>query len=190
MSYSLSFCRHHQFFRHRRHAHMFRPTHSTFISRPPTSSSVTPHLYRRITNSPQDLLLTARFFSTPPITTSKSKDASDAHTIAPSPVKAKVELRPGPIKPPISPSSAHLPKAKKLPATNPPLQSQSTSSTTTPPNAIAETMKEDLKQAYIHGVLARPPPNAGKIATLWHKAKELFVRAPFESNVDTQSFPI
>jgi len=35
-------------------------------------------------------------------------------------------------------------------------------------------MKEDLKQAYIHGVLARPPPNAGKIATLWHQAKELF----------------
>jgi hypothetical protein len=51
-------------------------------------------------------------------------------------------------------------------------------------------MKEDLKQAYIHGVLARPPPNAGKIATLWHKAKELFVRAPLESNVNTQSFPI
>jgi len=35
-------------------------------------------------------------------------------------------------------------------------------------------MKEDLKQAYIHGVLARPPPNSGKVATLWHKAKELF----------------
>ncbi|KAI0000567.1 hypothetical protein BJV77DRAFT_1063946 [Russula vinacea] len=35
-------------------------------------------------------------------------------------------------------------------------------------------MKEDLKQAYIHGVLARPPPGAGKVATLWHQAKELF----------------
>ena len=184
-------CRHHQFFRHRRHAHMFRPTHSTLISHPPTSSSVTLPLYRRITNSPQDFLLTARFFSTPPTTTSKSKDASDAHTIA-SPVKAKVELRPGPIKPPITPSSAHLPKAKKPLATNPLPQPQSTptSPTSTPPNAIAETMKEDLKQAYIHGVLARPPPNAGKIATLWHKAKELFVREPFESNVNTQSFPI
>ena len=40
-------------------------------------------------------------------------------------------------------------------------------------------MKEDLKQAYIHGVLARPPPDAGKVATLWHQAKELFVRGPF-----------
>jgi hypothetical protein len=36
-------------------------------------------------------------------------------------------------------------------------------------------MKEDMKQAYIHGVLARPPPDAGKVATLWHQAKELFV---------------
>jgi len=35
-------------------------------------------------------------------------------------------------------------------------------------------MKEDMKQAYIHGVLARPPPGAGKVATLWHQAKELF----------------
>jgi len=35
-------------------------------------------------------------------------------------------------------------------------------------------MKEDLKQAYIHGVLARPPPGAGKVATFWHQVKELF----------------
>lgn len=39
-------------------------------------------------------------------------------------------------------------------------------------------MKEDMKQAYIHGVLARPPPGAGKVATLWHQAKELFVGRP------------
>lgn len=176
MSYSLSFCRHHQFFGHRRHAHMFGPTHTSFISRTSASSSNTLHFYRRTTNSSRIFFLPAQFFSTPPTTTSKSKDASDAHTIAPSPVKAKVELRPGPIKPPITPSSPHLPKTKKLSATNPPPQPQSTSSTATPSNAIAETMKEDLKQAYIHGVLARPPLNAGKVATLWHKAKELFVR--------------
>jgi hypothetical protein len=36
-------------------------------------------------------------------------------------------------------------------------------------------MKEDMKQAYIHGILSRPPPGAGKVATLWHQAKELFV---------------
>jgi len=155
---------------------MFGPTHSSFISRTSTASSNKLHLYRATTNSSQIFVLPARFFSTPPTTTSKSKDASDAHTIAPSPVKAKVELRPGPIKPPITPSSPHLLKTKKLPATNPPPQPQSTSSTTIPSNAIAETMKEDLKQAYIHGVLARPPPSAGKVATLWHKAKELFVR--------------
>ena len=190
VSYFLSFCRHHQFFRHRRHAHMFGPTHTNFISRPPTSSSNTHHLYRRTTNPSQDFFLPTRFFSTPPTTTSKSKDASDAHTIAPSPVKAKVELRPGPIKPPITPSGAHLPKTKKLPPTNSPPQPQSTSSTTTSPNAIAETKKEDLKQAYIHGVLARPPPNAGKVATLWHKAKELFVRCPFWPKVNTHPIPI
>lgn len=176
LTYSLSFYRHHQFFRHRRHAHMFGPTHSSFISRTSTSSSNNLHLYRTATISSQIFVLPARFFSTPPTATSKSKDDSDAHTITPSPVKAKVELRPGPIKPPITPSSPQLLKTKKLPATNDPPQPQSTSSTTIPSNAIAETMKEDLKQAYIHGVLARPPPNAGKVATLWHKAKELFVR--------------
>ncbi len=36
-------------------------------------------------------------------------------------------------------------------------------------------MKEDLEQAQSHGVLARPPPDAGKFATFWHQAKELFV---------------
>ncbi len=44
-------------------------------------------------------------------------------------------------------------------------------------------MNEDMKQAYIHGVLARPPPGAGKVATLWHKAKELFVRRPLNSEL-------
>ena len=98
----LSFCRHHQFFRHCRYAHMFDPTHSTFIFHPPTSSGNTHHLYRRRINSPR-FLINRPFFSTPPTTTSKSKGGSDAHTIAPSPVKARVELRPGPIKVPITP---------------------------------------------------------------------------------------
>jgi len=58
--------------------------------------------------------------------------------------------------------------------TNSSPQLHSTSPTTKPPNKVAETTKEDLKQAYIHGVLARPPPGAGKVATLWHQVKELF----------------
>jgi hypothetical protein len=172
MSYSLSFRRYHQFSRHRHHSRMFG---TTFISRTSSSSTNALHLYRKTTTYSRTFVLSVRSFSTPPTATSKSKDASSPHTITPSPVKAKVELRPGPIKPPITHSSPHSPKAKKLPITSPPTQLQSTSPTATPSNTMTETMKEDLKQAYIHGVLARPPPNAGKIATLWHQAKELFV---------------
>src|SRR5216683_2467018 len=153
---------------------MFSTTRSTVISR--TSSTTALQLHRRTTVYSEAFFLPARSFSTPPTTTSKSKDASSPHTIAPSPTKAKVELRPGPIKPPITTSSSHSPKSKKVPTTNPSPQLQSTPSTATPSGTIAELMQEDLKKAYIHGVLARPPPNAGKVATLWHKAKELFVR--------------
>ena len=172
MSYVLSFRRYHQFSRHRHHARTFG---TTFITPTSTSSADTPHLYRRTATYERTFFLPARSFSTPPTTTSKSKDASSPHTIAPSPAKAKVELRPGPIKSPITHPSSHSPKAKKLQTTNPPSQLQSTPSTATPSNTIT-TMKEDLKQAYIHGVLTRPPPNAGKIAKLWHQVKELFVR--------------
>jgi hypothetical protein len=38
--------------------------------------------------------------------------------------------------------------------------------------------KGDMKYAYIHGILARPPPDAGRLARLWYQAKELFVRWP------------
>jgi len=151
---------------------MFSTTRSTIISR--TSSATALQLHRRTTAYSEAFFLPARSFSTPPTTTSKSNDASSPHTIAPSPAKAKVELRPGPIKPPIITSSSHSPKSKKVPTTNPSPQLQSRPSTATPSGTIAEMMQEDLKQAYIHGVLARPPPNAGKVATLWHKAKELF----------------
>jgi hypothetical protein len=85
-------------------------------------------------------------------------------------------LRPGPIKPPIAPSGPHPPKVTKVSTTSSSPQLHSTSPTTKPSNKVTETKKEDLKQAYIHGVLARPPPGAGKVATLWHQVKELFVR--------------
>ena len=174
MSYVHSFRRYHQVSRHRHHARTFGTTFITYTS---TSSTDTPHLYRRTATYSQTFYLPVRSFSTPtpPTTTPKSKDASSPHTIAPS-AKAKVELRPGPIKPPIAHPSSHSPKAKKLPTTSPPPQPQSTISTATLSNTITGTMKEDLKQAYIHGVLAHPPPNAGKIAKLWHQVKELFVR--------------
>lgn len=50
-------------------------------------------------------------------------------------------------------------------------------------------MKEDMKQAYIHGILSRPPPGAGKVATLWHQAKELFVGFPFIQRTGRYLFP-
>lgn len=109
-----------------------------------------------------------RFLSTPSSTTSKSsKDEPSAHTIPPPPHKAKVELRPGPIKPP-----THVEKLKQTPTKNSSLQP---TSPTARSESIVETTREDFKQAYIHGVLARPPPDAGKIAKLWHQARQLFV---------------
>ena len=173
------FRRYHQLSRHRRHVPVFGSTRATFIAPISTSSSNAIYLYRRRTTHSQKFFLPSCSFSTPPTTTSESKDAPTPHTIHPSPHaaphKAKVELRPGPIKPPIVPSSSQPSKTKKSLTTNPSPQPHSTSSTVKPSNIVAETMKEDMKQAYIHGVLARPPPGAGKVATLWHQAKQLFV---------------
>ncbi|KAI0305417.1 hypothetical protein B0F90DRAFT_1057220 [Multifurca ochricompacta] len=131
-------------------------------------------LYRRsIYGRPRPLSI--RSSSTAP-TTSKSKDASGVHTIPPVPLKTKVDHRPGPIKPPIAPSSLHPATAKKAPSSSTSSSSQSISPDATAKlsSSITETVKEDLKQAYIHGVLARPPQGSGKLATLWHQAKELF----------------
>ncbi|KAH9176773.1 hypothetical protein EDB89DRAFT_1939827 [Lactarius sanguifluus] len=132
-----------------RHASIVRSVHGT---------SVTFH-----TPSSHPCFLPSRFLSTPSSTTSKSsKDEPTAHTpIPPAPHKTKVELRPGPIKP-LTPQTTNVS----------PLQP--TSPTAARTESISEAVKEDFKQAYIHGVLARPPPNAGKIATLWHQVKELF----------------
>jgi hypothetical protein len=174
ISYSF-FRRYHQLSRHRRHVPVFGSTRATFIAPISTPSSNALHLYRRRTTHSQTFFLPLCSFSTPPTTTSESKDAPGPHTIHPTPHKAKVELRPGPVKPPIAPSSSQSSKSKKISTTNTSPQPHLTSSTAKPSNIVAETMKEDMKQAYIHGVLARPPPGAGKVATLWHQAKELFV---------------
>jgi LETM1 and EF-hand domain-containing protein 1 len=139
------------------------------------SMSVSPistlRLYRRsIYQHP--CFLSTRFLSTPSSTTSKSsKDEPSAHTILPPPPKTKVELRPGPIKPLTAPSGSHAEKVKQAQTKSP---SSLQSPTAARSESIAETAREDLKQAYIHGVLARPPPDAGKIAKLWHQAKQIF----------------
>lgn len=171
------FFRYNQLSRHRRHVPVFGSARANFIvpMSMSTSSSNALHLYRRRTTHSQTFFLLSCSFSTPPTTNPESKDAPSPRTIPPAPHKVKVELRPGPIKPPIVSSSSQSLKTKKNPMTTPLPQPQPSSSTAKPSNLIAETMKEDIKQAYIHGVLARPPPGAGKVATLWHQAKELFV---------------
>ncbi|KAI0256312.1 hypothetical protein BJV78DRAFT_1358280 [Lactifluus subvellereus] len=159
---------------HRHHVYVVGNISSMSVARKSTSSSrAILHLCQRATY-PQSFVLPTRSFSTPPSTTSKSKDTSSVHTIPPPSVKHKVELRPGPKKPPLTPSSSHTPKVKQLPTTNPSPPLQSTPIATKPSDSLVKTVKEDLKHAYIHGVLARPPPDAGRLATLWHQAKELF----------------
>ena len=167
----LFFRRYHQLSRHRRHVPVFGSTRATFIAPMSTSSSSALHSYRRKII----FFLPSCSFSSPPTTNPESKDAPSPQTIPAAPHKAKVELRPGPIKPPIAPSSSQSSKTKKIPTTITSPQPHPASSTAKPSNTVAENKKEDLKQAYIHGVLARPPPGAGRVATFWHQAKELFV---------------
>ena len=169
------FRRYHQLSRHRRHVPVFGSTRATFIAPMSTSSSSALHSYRRKITHSQIFFLPSCSFSSPPTTNPESKDAPSSQTIPAAPHKAKVELRPGPIKPPITPSSSQSSKTRKIPTTIPSPQPHPTSSTAKPSNTVAENKKEDLKQAYIHGVLARPPPGAGRVATFWHQAKELFV---------------
>ena len=151
---------------------MVRNVRGMSVTLAPSISTL--RLYRRsIYQHP--CFLPTRFLSTPSSTTSKSsKDEPSAHTIPPPPHKTKVELRPGPIKPPTAPSGSHAEKVKQALAKNTP-SLQTTSPTAAPSESIADTKKEDLKQAYIHGILAPPPPDAGKIAKLWHQVKQLFV---------------
>ena len=115
-----------------------------------------------------------RYLSTPSSTASKpSKDEPGAHAIPPVPHKTKVELRPGPIKPLTVPPGSRSEKMKQV-ATKSAPSLQPTSPTAGRTESVAETPR-DSKRTYIHGVLASPPPDAGKIAKLWHQVKELFV---------------
>ncbi|KAI0268797.1 hypothetical protein BC834DRAFT_867242 [Gloeopeniophorella convolvens] len=156
--------------RHRHHVLKpggIRKASTTFIS---SSNAIsfhqrTSHLYLRPPS--------ARSLSTPASSTSPSKDTADAHTV-PLSRKAKVELRPGPIKPPATGTSSRLATAKQSSATDTVTTLQASSSKAKLSGSLTETVKEDFKQAYIHGVLSPPPSDAGKIAKLWHQAKELF----------------
>ena len=151
--------------------------HASSVVRTVRGTSVTPNTLRLRRKSiyQYPYFLPTRSLSTPSSTTSKSsKDEPSVHTIPPALHKTKVELRPGPIKPLTAPSGSHAEKTKQGP-TKIASSLQHTSPTAARTESVAETVKEDFKQAYIHGVLAPPPPDAGKIAKLWHQVKELFV---------------
>ncbi|KAI0829811.1 hypothetical protein BC628DRAFT_1314151 [Trametes gibbosa] len=97
------------------------------------------------------------------------------------PRKHKVELRPGPVKPPKSPSdpasvllgttaaSEHAPSTLKSPS------EASTHSASLPhTHTVIEVAKEDYQEASKHGILTPPPANASWAGKLFHQAKELF----------------
>ncbi|KAI0743909.1 hypothetical protein C8Q80DRAFT_1272536 [Daedaleopsis nitida] len=95
--------------------------------------------------------------------------------------KHKVDLRPGPVKPPRASSDSSAPPATPLPTTSdapttsqPPTNASSTSSASSEPSSVIETAKEDYYDASQHGILAPPPENASWAGKLWHQAKELF----------------
>lgn len=152
-----------------RRVSMVRAVHSTSIT------PITLYLYWRSIYQHRRFL-SPRYLSTPSSTPSKpSKDEPGTHAIPPVPHhKTKVELRPGPIKPLTAPPGSHSEKMKQV-ATKSAPSLQPTSPTAGRTEAVAQTPKRDFKRTYIHGVLARPPPDAGKIAKLWHQVKELFV---------------
>ncbi|KAI0674838.1 hypothetical protein C8Q78DRAFT_1182760 [Trametes maxima] len=131
------------------------------------------------------LALHPRFVSTtpPPTTGSLSKDTppTASGTAA---RKHKVELRPGPVKPPkvssettpapVSPApstsvSEHTPAAAHTSA-----EGSAHPHATTPVAHVIEVAQEDYQEASKHGILAPPPPNASWAGRLFHQAKELF----------------
>ncbi|KAI1796342.1 hypothetical protein LXA43DRAFT_1157234 [Ganoderma leucocontextum] len=129
----------------------------------------------------------SRFVSTtpPPPTDSVSKDVPPLVSNA-SPRKHKVELRPGPVKLPKTPSEpSPSPNASERAATSSSVsESTSTSSgelapphnatPAQPKHSVIQTAKEDLYDATKHGILKPPPADASWIGRLWHQGKELF----------------
>ena len=125
-----------------------------------------------------------RLYSTTPSPVDKSTITPTSST-PPLPVQPKprrLELRPGPVKPHITSG----PVTVKPPPTNTDnvVVEGATKDSTVPavsPTASSEegvilSAKHDLEEAAQHGILAPPPPDAGRVGRLIHQAKELFVR--------------
>ncbi|KAI0769590.1 hypothetical protein BD413DRAFT_555338 [Trametes elegans] len=126
-----------------------------------------------------------RFVSTtpPPTTDAPAKEIPAAASATPT-RKHKVDLRPGPIKSQKS-SSESVPAPASSATPNPaPEHSPASSQTSTesptlahlpnPAHVVIETAKEDAQEAYKHGILAPPPPDASWAGKLFHQAKEYF----------------
>ncbi|KAI0356304.1 hypothetical protein OH77DRAFT_1495632 [Trametes cingulata] len=135
----------------------------------------------------------SRFVSTnpPPTTEPTTSEAPPPGGPGAATRKHKVELRPGPVKPPKSSSEsspASASSAASSSASEP--GSEHTSAATQPPSSSSETSsrpklsdaahkvievaKEDYQEASKHGILAPPPANASWVGKLFHQAKELF----------------
>ncbi|KDQ57737.1 hypothetical protein JAAARDRAFT_178155 [Jaapia argillacea MUCL 33604] len=85
--------------------------------------------------------------------------------------KPKVELRPAPIKP--SKASLSVKPADQGAKASPPtvLSKEQPSPGTT---VLREANKKDMEDAQKHGILAPPPPDAGRVGQMWHNLKQYF----------------
>ncbi|TBU22845.1 hypothetical protein BD311DRAFT_769649 [Dichomitus squalens] len=122
----------------------------------------------------------------PPPTSSVAKDVPPPAPGA-APRKPKVDLRPGPVKPPKAyPEPSASQKASESAATS---LSSGSESIPTPPggvpplpsgtvteidHSVIQTAKEDYYDASKHGILKPPPEDASWVGKLYHQAKELF----------------
>lgn len=128
-----------------------------------------------------------RMYSTSPPPTDKRTGDTPSDPILPVQQRSrKVDLRPGPVKPQAklpADAAAHLRQTAN--ATHTPADSSAEASFNSSPTpsteGIISTAKHDIETAAQHGILAPPPPNAGRIGKLFHQAKELFVRSVLSS---------
>ena len=157
--------------------------------------------------NPQNPLfsLSYRTFSTGIPPDVKPTNASSTPPVPPIPPvskpKAKVELRPGPVKPitvdslpSISSQAAQSklvssqsttvqqpnvdtrPKQKKPATSTQPEEKEASITEPVKAESLADVAKRDIEEAAQHGILAPPPPDAGWARRLFHQVKELIVR--------------
>lgn len=113
--------------------------------------------------------------TTPP--TEKAATSPEGIPLATLPKKAKVDLRPAPVKVTSTPSTTPpnppaAPTAVSEGSSKPTTQSSAASPSSS--EGIIDAAKHDVEAAAQHGILKPPPENAGRFMKLFHQAKELF----------------